>query len=126
MYLTYHDKTCAESRDRVWLCRLLAVFALGETYITTPTPEIYLSPDLSQEACLDHRDMAKTTTTPGTEFFEQALMLLKIPFEEPTIEHIEALNLIVSTTFIPHLLSIVKNKTKLNVLPFIRLSTHTR
>jgi proline utilization trans-activator len=110
MYLTYHDKTCAESRDRVWLCRLLVVFALGETYTTTPTPEIYLSPDRSQEACLDHGDTTKTTTTPGTEFFEQALMLLKIPFEEPTIEHIEALNLIVSTVFITRLLIIVNKK----------------
>lgn len=32
---------------------------------------------------------------PGTAFFEQALVLLNLPYEEPTIEHVETLNLAV-------------------------------
>ncbi len=35
-------------------------------------------------------------SAPGTEFFEQALSLLDVRYEDPSIEQVEALNLVVS------------------------------
>ncbi|KAL4864909.1 fungal-specific transcription factor domain-containing protein [Aspergillus spectabilis] len=63
-----------DNSDRMRLCRLLVVFALGESYNSEPVPEIRLPP--------------------GTEFFEQALALLKIHHEDPSMDQVEALNLV--------------------------------
>lgn len=43
-----------------------------------------------------NEDSSSPTALPGTSFFEQALVLLKLPYEEPSIEYIELLNLAVS------------------------------
>lgn len=90
---TYRSPDSAEARNRTWLCKLLAVLALGESFNSYEPPLI----DLSQAA--DHLVQAEATKDsylPGARFFEQALSLFKMPSEEPEIEHVEALNLIVS------------------------------
>jgi hypothetical protein len=61
--------------DPLWLCRLFAMFALGELYSTR---------------------MNKTTAIPGTSFFLTAISFLQDLYEEPTIEYVEALVLLVS------------------------------
>lgn len=86
--ITYSNPNAAESKSRIWLCRLLVVFALGESYNSARTPHIRLDSNIYSD---DY-----TSPPPGTEFFEYALMLLKVPYEEPTIEYVEVLNLIVS------------------------------
>jgi hypothetical protein len=71
---------------------LLAVFALGESYNVGPPPEIRLGRVSEQ----DEDNLVDSRRPPGTEFFEQAMSLLKISHEDPTIDQIMALNLIVS------------------------------
>ncbi|KAM0545426.1 hypothetical protein ACHAPJ_011331 [Fusarium lateritium] len=93
---TYKTSGSLESRDRLWLGRLLIVFALGETFVNYHTPVIHLGPTANQPYGQDphpEQDAVITPPPPGTAFFEQALVLLKLPFEEPSLEHIEILNL---------------------------------
>lgn len=80
----------------MWLCILLVVFALGESYNVGSPLEIRLG----RLDDLDKGEPATSRNPPGTAFFEQALLLLKIRFEDPTIDQIEALNLIVSTPYL--------------------------
>ncbi|KAL4883547.1 fungal-specific transcription factor domain-containing protein [Aspergillus karnatakaensis] len=91
---TYKDPKAKELKDRMWLCRLLTVFALGESYNSEATPEIRLTGD--KEGSLDNSNNTQEAvrSPPGTEFFEQALALLKIHHEDPSIEQVEALNLV--------------------------------
>lgn len=99
MDMTYKTSGSPESRDRLWLCRLLIVFALGETFVSYHTPVIHLGPTANQPYGQDlqpEQPAATTPPPPGTTFFEQALVLLKLPFEEPSLEHIEILNLAAS------------------------------
>ncbi|KAH7029793.1 proline utilization trans-activator [Microdochium trichocladiopsis] len=92
---TYRFPDSPRSRNRIWLCKLLAVLALGESYNSHKPPLIDLTVGRScardREGPSEH---AKTPYIPGAEFFEQALSLFKMPTEEPSIEHVEALNLI--------------------------------
>ncbi|KAJ5579709.1 uncharacterized protein N7459_005694 [Penicillium hispanicum] len=85
---TYKNPNSSQARDRVWLCTLLVVFALGESYNVGSPLEIRLG------RLNDEREPGISRNPPGTAFFEQALLLLKVRFEEPTIDQIEALNLI--------------------------------
>lgn len=75
------DKTYREGRcdDHVWLCRLFVVFALGELY--------------SQGAS----DTKGGRSVPGTSYFMKAMELFEDLYEEPTIEYIETLLVIVSS-----------------------------
>ncbi|KAL4783706.1 fungal-specific transcription factor domain-containing protein [Aspergillus varians] len=76
---TYMSVTSAEAKDRAWLCKLLVVLALGE----------------SVNAGLGlNESTTQPSPPPGTDFFEQALRLLNIPYENASTDHIEALNLI--------------------------------
>lgn len=68
--------------DNVWLCRLYAVFALGELY--------------SQGA-----SASKSGRVPGTGYFMKAMDLFEDLYEEPTIEYIETLLVIVSSSLTP-------------------------
>jgi proline utilization trans-activator len=100
MDATYKTSGSLESKDRLWLCRLLIVFALGETFVNYRTPIINLR-STTNEPNNQNNNPDQTAETPsppppGTSFFEQALMLLKLPYEEPSLEHIEILNLAVS------------------------------
>ncbi|KAF2008429.1 hypothetical protein BU24DRAFT_497895 [Aaosphaeria arxii CBS 175.79] len=91
---TYRCPDSARSRNRIWLCKMMAVLALGESYNSYEPPLI----DLSQASEKSHRPGQDKDTRdsylPGLRFFEQALSLFKMPSEEPDIQHIEALNLI--------------------------------
>lgn len=80
---------------------MLIAFALGETFVN-----YHLGPTANQPDGQDpHQEQDTVITpppTPGTAFFEQALVLLKLPFEEPSLEHIEILNLAVQSESIPN------------------------
>jgi proline utilization trans-activator len=65
--------------DNVWLCRLYVVFALGELYRQGASA--------SKNGCV-----------PGTAYFMKAMDLFEDLYEEPTIEYIETLLAIVSSS----------------------------
>lgn len=65
--------------DPIWLCRLFTVFALGEIYTVRSSKP-------------------KGTTVPGTAFFLKALDYFQDLYEEPTVEYIETLVLLVCHT----------------------------
>ncbi|KAL4778826.1 fungal-specific transcription factor domain-containing protein [Aspergillus varians] len=92
--LTYKDPRAKELKDRMWLCRLLVVFALGESYHSEPVPEIRLGGNNDSSSEIPHEGQESVRSPPGTELFEQALALLKIHHEDPSIDQVEALNLV--------------------------------
>lgn len=61
--------------DPIWLCRLFTVFALGEIYTVRSS---------------------KPKGVPGISFFLKALEYFQDLYEEPTVEYIETLVLLVS------------------------------
>ena len=61
--------------DPIWLCRLFTVFALGEIYTVRSS---------------------KPKGVPGSSFFLKALEYFQDLYEEPTVEYIETLILLVS------------------------------
>ncbi|KAL2856795.1 fungal-specific transcription factor domain-containing protein [Aspergillus pseudodeflectus] len=95
--LTYKDPRAKELKDRIWLCRLLIVFALGESYNSESAPEVRLG--RGDENTHGGADTGSDEgegigrRVPGTEFFEQALTLLQVRHEDPSIDQVEALNL---------------------------------
>lgn len=89
---TYEDPYAEESKDHTWLCRLLVVLALGETYNSRVAPWIELGGDSTLHP--NRRNSNSTRPPPGIEFFEDAMSLFETPFEEVTIDHVEVLNLI--------------------------------
>ncbi|KAL2417445.1 hypothetical protein ABEF91_006508 [Exophiala dermatitidis] len=93
--MTYRSPHAVGSRDRIWLCKLLTVFALGESYNSFNAPSIELVDDArrNNEGELELARIV-SQSPPGVALFEQALVLFKIPSEEPTVAHVEALNLI--------------------------------
>jgi hypothetical protein len=93
---TYKSPDSARSKNRIWLCKLLAVLALGESFNSYEPPLIDLNHASEDNADSVHLRDNRETYLPGVRFFEKALSLFKMPSEEPDIEHIEALNLIVS------------------------------
>ncbi len=80
----------------MWLCQLSVVLAFGESYSSDLAPALLLD-EFDSGRAETARVLTDQATPPGTEMFEQGLKLLKIPYEGPTIEHVEALNLFVST-----------------------------
>lgn len=87
----YRNPNSPQAKERVWLCTLLVVFALGESYNVGHQLEIRLG-----RLIAPGDDEPNATLPPaGTVFFEQALALLKVRYEDPTVDQIEALNLIV-------------------------------
>lgn len=93
---TYKVTNSAESKDRIWLCQLQAMFALGESVDSRRHAKLNLYPnDHSPES---NQGTESCSVPPaGTKLFEQAMQLLNIPYENATIHHVETLNLIVST-----------------------------
>lgn len=91
---TYKFPDSPKSRNRTWLCKLLAVLALGESFNSYEPPLIDLSQP-SEDAQREQATGLRDSYLPGVRFFEQALSLFKMPSEEPCLEHVEALNLIV-------------------------------
>ena len=93
--ITYEQPHSVESKAQIWLCKFLAVLAIGESYLEPP-PTIDLAFDkVSNNGNANETDNDSHRKPPGLELFEQALSLLHIPHEDPSTEHIEALNLLV-------------------------------
>lgn len=65
-----------------YTCRVAPSFTIDETAVSNTNTQI--CPEAGQ-----------VVAPPGIELFKQGLLLLKPSYEEPTIEQIEALNLIV-------------------------------
>jgi hypothetical protein len=89
----------------MWLCRLLIVLALGESYNYESAPEVrlgdgdedeYDGPGRAGMGLGEGGGKGAGRRVPGTEFFEQALTLLQVRHEDPSIDQVEALNLAVS------------------------------
>jgi proline utilization trans-activator len=93
---TYRSPDSAKTRDPTWLSKLLAVLALGESFNRYEPPLIDLTQAADHTSCLAQAEATRDSYLPGARFFDQALSLFKMPSEEPEIEHVEALNLIVS------------------------------
>ena len=85
---TYSEPQHESARDRTWLCKLLVVLALGETYNSKGAQWIDLSGPASAQV------PQPTAPPPGVELFEQAMSIFKTPCEEVSVDHVEALNLI--------------------------------
>lgn len=99
-HATYRGDEC-EANDRNWLCRLSLVLALAEANTTTRRPIQVTADDGVVEAFPTAGVTAlEQETAPilsaGVELFEQGLVLLKVAYEEPTVDDVEALNLAVS------------------------------
>ncbi|KAM0327548.1 hypothetical protein ACHAQA_005839 [Verticillium albo-atrum] len=88
--LTYSDPG-SQSGDRNWLCRVSVVLALAETWIHGRMTSLSDYEPLRSPAPPDGQS---SPLPPGSDFFEQSLMLLKTSSEEPVAEDVEALNLI--------------------------------
>ncbi|KAH8434480.1 fungal specific transcription factor domain-containing protein [Aspergillus melleus] len=88
-----YDPSQSQQIERTWLCCFSVVLALGESYNDTVAPSFLIdtrtgySTDNAAPTDLD-------PLIPGIEFFKQALLLLRPSYEEPTIDQVEALNLI--------------------------------
>ncbi|KAF6831073.1 C6 transcription factor [Colletotrichum musicola] len=110
LVLTYSDPA-SQSHDRNWLCRVSVVLALAESFSRSRMTSSTGQPPLRPYAALPPPPMTTTASAamysadspssadnaplpPGSDFFEQGLMLLKTSSEEPTPEDVEALNLI--------------------------------
>lgn len=91
---TYRQPQSVHARDRLWLCKLLTVLALGESYNAYHTPSIEIMENGNDQPLPTH--VVPPVTPPGATFFESALDLFKVPHEEPIAAHVEVLNLIVS------------------------------
>ncbi|KAH6991377.1 hypothetical protein BKA56DRAFT_474340 [Ilyonectria sp. MPI-CAGE-AT-0026] len=87
----------AEVSDRNWLCRLSLVLALAESNTTTRRPiQLTLDGGATETSPVDGPAASEETTpilSAGVKFFEQGLVLLKVAYEEPTVDDVEALNL---------------------------------
>ncbi|KAI1370794.1 hypothetical protein F4677DRAFT_437509 [Hypoxylon crocopeplum] len=83
----------AESKDRIWLSQLLMVFALSSC-VHGQERRIKLGPDGQSSQCFEYDTTPGSSPPPGMDFFEQALGLLKVPYEDVSVEHIETLNLV--------------------------------
>lgn len=107
--LTYSDPQ-SQASDRNWLCRVSVVLDLAEAWNRGRGSFSCRETGLGGSGCTNVSDIEHGTTIhgastfqeespsspPGSEFFEQCLLLLKLSLEEPTVEDVEALNLIVS------------------------------
>lgn len=72
-------KSRRDGEDRVWICKLFVVLALGELYANRS----------QQEPKID-------TSVPGTEYFLTAIGLLQDLHEEASVQQVEVLLLLVS------------------------------
>ncbi|KAL2681054.1 hypothetical protein Neosp_008657 [[Neocosmospora] mangrovei] len=91
--LTY-SHPISQSGDRNWFCRVSVVLALAQTFVYS---EVSNSSEVERprSGSGSQADSSRTLTLlpPGSDLFEQAVLLFKISSEEPILEDIEALNL---------------------------------
>jgi proline utilization trans-activator len=100
LHETYSDLE-SQTHDRTWLCQLLSLLALAQTFVYD-----------DEKAGNDTRSLLP----PGSDLFEQALLLLKPFSEEPTIADIETLNIIVSKAVCRHSPMMCSNQRFANVV----------
>ncbi|KAJ5378609.1 hypothetical protein N7509_011728 [Penicillium cosmopolitanum] len=89
-----YDSSQSQAVDRIWLCCFSVVLALGESYNDGVAPSFFIGDKSGLTADNPYDGDSRQITPPGIEFFKQALLLLRPSYEEPTIEQVEALNLI--------------------------------
>lgn len=82
-----------QSVGKAWICCFSVVLALGESYTCRVAPSFIV--DETTVSNINTQDAGQVVAPPGIELFKQGLLLLKPSYEEPTVEQIEALNLIV-------------------------------
>ena len=114
--LTYSNPA-SQADDRNWLCIVSVVLALAESWnhsrayvgsslagaVTTESLQNWKSGQSIQSGTVNESTSISDTPTPpppGSELFEQALLLLKLSLEEPVVEYVQALNLIVRITLL--------------------------
>lgn len=95
MEAAYHTSQ-PQSMDRTWLCCFSVALALGESYNDSTSPSFLLQDNIGVNHDGQLGDESQGVAPPGIELFKQGLLLLKPSYEQPTIEQVEALNLIVS------------------------------
>ncbi|KAM0549049.1 hypothetical protein ACHAPJ_009624 [Fusarium lateritium] len=88
----------AESKNRTLMCQLLVVLALAES--VDASRELEINQGVDVDTIENGLPTTATTATaaispPGKEFFEQALDLFNVPYEDASVEHIEVLNMFV-------------------------------
>ncbi|KAL1860573.1 hypothetical protein VTK73DRAFT_7272 [Phialemonium thermophilum] len=94
--LTYADPA-SQANDRTWMCMISVVLALAESWNHSRSPGSSASPNQRDEQANTppaHNLLSAREPLPGSELFEQALVLLKMSLEEPVVEYVQALNLI--------------------------------
>lgn len=91
-----YDPSQSQAIERTWLCCFSVVLALGDSYNDSVAPSFLI--DNRTGFSTDDSGTTNLEQLPprGIEFFKQGLLLLRPSYEEPTIEQVEALNLIVS------------------------------
>lgn len=94
--LTY-SRPSSQSGDRNWFCRVSVVLALAQTFVyseISPSSKVERPGSGSASQGADG-SRALTLLPPGSDLFEQAVLLFKMSSEEPILGDIEALNLMV-------------------------------
>jgi proline utilization trans-activator len=91
---TYKGTDTSHTSDRVWLCKLLTVLALGESYNAFDAPQIRVGEQDVPQSILGMPQQSESTL-PGAAFFSMTLHLFKVPSEESTVAHVEVCNLMV-------------------------------
>ncbi|KAJ4212558.1 hypothetical protein NW759_011595 [Fusarium solani] len=92
--LTY-SHPISQSGDRNWFCRVSVVLALAQTFVYSEASNSSEGERPTSGSGSQGADSSRTLTLlpPGSDLFEQAVLLFKISSEEPILEDIEALNL---------------------------------
>ncbi|KAJ5083301.1 hypothetical protein N7456_012728 [Penicillium angulare] len=88
-----YDASKLQAIDKTWVCCLSVVLALGDSYNDSAGPSFLID----NRTCFltdDATTNSEQINPRGIEFFKQGLLLLRPSYEEPTIEQVEALNLI--------------------------------
>ncbi|CAH0052143.1 unnamed protein product [Clonostachys solani] len=91
---TYRDFQ-SYSVNRNWLCRLSLILAIAEAGAANDS-SIATAASSREENTSSASETDETTPSAlssGIELFEQGLLMLKVSYEEPTVDDIEALNL---------------------------------
>ncbi|OGM40377.1 hypothetical protein ABOM_010595 [Aspergillus bombycis] len=89
-----YDPSRSQEIEKTWLCCVSVVLALGESYNDIVSPAFLI--DSRTGLSTNNADTidSERVTPPGIELFKQGLLLLPPSYEEPTVEQVEALNLI--------------------------------
>ncbi|KGO75807.1 Pyruvate/Phosphoenolpyruvate kinase [Penicillium italicum] len=89
-----YDPSQSQAIERTWLCCFSVVLALGDSYNDNIAPSFLIDNRTGFSTNAAATTDSEQATPRGIEFFKQGLLLLRPSYEEPTIEQVEALNLI--------------------------------